>query len=310
MAKSKHAPALFEVLRKQGESRRAVVPIPRWWKNLSQRPRTSEPAADSPEPEVEAPPPPAVKPVRPAVDDRPAGREIPVEAAPVPRLGGSPEIVRFTDGRLELSLNPVWVAVFVGVMILTLICSYELGRRAGAEPVSVAGLEAGPGLDPELDVARIREGTPDPGVLDLAGTQRGGQVPVRATVSGSPQPTSPVTPQPTPRVEPTQAPANAVRQKGLNYIVVERFHTGLPAVKTMDDARRDAEEAQQWLDRRGLPTLVEEIRNGYQLVTARGFKYPGERELCEKLQDTIIGYGRLYSQEGHDYLFHCEIRKF
>lgn len=341
MAKSKHAPALFEVLQKNREQRRrAGIPIPRWWKGLTQGSDSDSTATVTPPPTAKQPPatdkrqataetrPPVVEtktpPPRPAATSpatttAPAGRldaaprvrqDAPRPAERRDRAGGSRPIVRYADGRVEVSLNPIGTIVAAGGILLALFCSFQLGRmrpaapiaNAGTAPLSSTNATRGDGLD------SVRRGPVTPGSMDL-----GSAVPPPGATG--PAGTTPSVPGPAPPTggsprggSPGVSPF--VMTKGLNYIHVERFHTGLPAVKTVEDARQHAEHAQKWLaERCGIDTAIEPITNGYELIVTRGYSYPDERPQCEQMKAAIMDYGTKYAKEGNLYLFQCEIRK-
>jgi hypothetical protein len=222
-------------------------------------------------------------------------------------------LARLRDGRVAFSLNPVGVTVVAGAILLALLVSYELGRRTPPSGPAVAS--DAPGLAPGLDVAEPRR---DDG-------RSATPVELRGTESAPPVPARPVPPRP----EPTAASPNAAnkaqialpaappavvsgRVPGLNYIIVERFHTGLPQVKSLEDAKQQAEQAQKWLaERCDLQTTLYPMSNGkgYELWTVQGFKHPEQTPQREELADKIRSYGKLYAKEGH-YLFGCEVRKY
>jgi hypothetical protein len=134
--------------------------------------------------------------------------------------------------------------------------------------------------------------------------QRGQALP---TVSRREEATTPA------RDESKAAPTHgAARIKGLNQIVVEQFHTGLPGVANVEEALRDAKKAQEWLARTcGLRTVLEPLRsgNGYRLVTEQMFKWPEEKDACLALKERIYSYGATYSKEGNGYLFKGYVEK-
>ena len=220
------------------------------------------------------------------------------------------DIVRFRNGRLEFSLNTVGMVVVFGGILLALACAYKLGRASGAASASVADAGRQPGADPELDVEAIKAKTPDPGVLYPARaetTKAEGPLTAAPGLSAPPQAAQPTmlsaAPQP---IRNENAPPR--RPTGLNHIWIERFRVG-KMVKTMDEARQQAEKAQKWLkDRAGLDTFILQTRDAYELVTVQGFKFPAQKEQCLDLQEKILGLGKLYSGEGHGYLFINEAR--
>ncbi len=315
MAKSKRAPALFEMLQQQGQAARGGMPAPRWWKGLG-RQDASRPSAErkpAPPPHVSDVPPAGPAPVA-APAEAPAfssPSEAPAES--IVALTGEwrfGRYVRFTGGRFEVSLTPVGAVVAAGVLLLALLCCYQIGRRAGSHAVPAAGIAAAPGLEPGLDAAAVRRGEPDSSVLN-----------VRTAESSSPEappvPARSVTAALAPRS--AEKPASetaaegappAARMRGLNYIVIERFHTRLPSVKSVEMARQHAEAAQKWLAEQQVPTAIYPMENGtgYELWTTQGFKMPDERAGLDELVAKIRHLGTLYAKQG--YMFSVERRRY
>lgn len=222
------------------------------------------------------------------------------------------KVLRYDGRRFELSLGLVGAVVVAGGLVLALVASYQLGKRAGSPVRGVAG-QVKPGLEAGFDVPvagqseAAARGTGNVAEMESAPPP----VPVRS-VPPAEQPAASGAENKAEVSLPAAPPAvAAARVAGLNYIIVERFHTGLPQVKVMQDARRHAEQAQSWLAERGLQTAIYPMSNGkgYELWTVQGFKYPEQTAQCEELADRIRSYGKLYAKDGH-YLFGCEIRKY
>jgi len=340
VAKSKYAPALFEKLQQQKEQqRRTGISLPKWWRNAGGARRSEPPAVETTEARQLAASPAATAPgASPAasaaakviesraVADEPAASTAPAERtampSPVPSADQAQgvkrivqrlrEILRFDGRRFEITLSPVAAIVLAGSLLLALVAAYQLGKRTGSSVRPVAE-QVKPGLEAGLDVPvagqgeAAARGTGSVGEMESAPPP----VPVRSTPPAE-QPAAPIAENKAEVSLPAAPPAvAAARVAGLNYIIVERFHTGLPQVKVVQDARRHAEQAQKWLAERGLQTAIYPMSNGkgYELWTAQGFKYPEQTAQCEELADKIRSYGKLYAKDGH-YLFGCEIRKY
>ncbi len=218
---------------------------------------------------------------------------------------------------MEFALTPQALAVVIGVVVLGILGSYQLGRRLSPAAVPTVTSPARPGADPELDVAAVRRGEPDPSVLDVRSDDVP-PVPSRmVTPTPPPAPSRSAAAVPAPKTEDIglpslPAPSVPPRVSGLNYIVVERFHTGLPNVKSLAEARQHAEQAQKWLlEKHQLETAIYPMSNGkgFELWTVRGFKHPEETPDRDKLANQIRSYGKAYAAIGR-YLFGCEIRKY
>lgn len=345
MAKSKYAPALFEKLQQKSEPRhRTGLALPRWWKNLGRggaSAQTAKPdkgaAPSAPPLELESDRPhasavapsvsaPLFEPAQPVSDG--VGIESEPElmrAAEAPAAGldnvsavvrSVGPLVRYAEGRFQVSLNPVGAVILMGGLLLALFVSYQLGKHAAPSDAQVAVVPATPGLEPGMDVNAVRRR--DAG-LSAHAEPRGSEtppVPVRSTpLTLEPKPV-PALPSAVNKAEITLPEAPAVvasaRVPGLNYIVVERFQIRPPVVKTMEEAKEQAEKAQKWLaERYQLETTIYPTSNrkGYELWTVQGFKHPEQTPQREELADKIRAYGKLYAKEGH-YLFGCEPRKF
>ena len=321
------------MLAEKGEPpRRGGFLLPRWWKKATVPPEASaqQHSPQSGDRRVSTP----IPPVPSAGDGRRAENDSPVTAAVVSNLPpataskyttsatpggvGAPagtasdwrlgNETRIVGGRLEVRLNPIGGVVLLGGFLLLLLASYQLGKSVSRAAPAVGAGASAPGLDPGLDVTAVRDGQPDRRVLDVHDSGSRGieapPVPVRA-VTPTPSENVPSLTGPDGPAEPAAAPAE--RAPGLNYIIVERFHTGLPSVKSVEMARQHAQKAQKWLaEQAGLQTALYPMSNGkgYELWTVRGFKRPEQSAQMDQLADKIRGLGKLYSKEG--YLFSCQ----
>lgn len=339
MAKSKYAPALFEKLQQKCEVRRHTgIPLPRWWKGLhgegaaerpsepADRPASSPPPAPAQEPES-----PAALTVSPSIGEAveavsaapsaepertlaPAGPIAPGGVLGVIRSVRS--LVRFDGRRFDFSLNPIGVVILAGGLLLVLFGSYQLGKRSAPSRLPVADASAMPGQDAALDVPVARSGNPDSSVaVSSGGTESSAPpVPGRSVARVAEPATASPSAAKKAEIELPSAPSAVAtaRVPGLNYIVVERFQIRPPAVKTVEEAKAQAEKAQKWLaEHGGLPTAFYPMSNGkgYELWTVQGFKHPEQTPQREELADKIRSLGKVYAKEGR-YLFGCEVRKY
>jgi len=341
VAKSKYAPALFEKLQQQKEQRRRTgISLPKWWRNAGGARHSGSPTVETTEARQWPASPAAAAPgsspdasaVAKVTESRAVADEAAAPSAPAAERTVMPstvpsadqaqgvkrivqrlrEVLRFDGRRFEIELSPVGAVVLAAGVLLALIAAYQLGKRTGSSIPPVAE-QVKPGLEAGFDVP-----VAGPGEAAARGTGNVGEmesapppVPVRSTPLTE-QPAAPIAANKAEVSLPAAPPAvAAARVAGLNYIIVERFHTGLPQVKVVQDARRHAEQAQKWLAERGLQTAIYPMTNGkgYELWTVQGFKYPEQTAQCEELADKIRSYGKLYAKDGH-YLFGCEIRKY
>jgi hypothetical protein len=163
VAKSRRAPALFEVIEQkqlQGSSSKLV--LPKWWRGnkgatpnyppveapeekpaevgkiIKLTPPVTKPVAQQ-SPSTVAPPrtTPATASVSPDTSvSRPAAGNGTTSVQAPTSPGGGPPVVRVGGGRLQLSLNPTSVALIVVVVLLAFWVSYRVGTHfAGAGPM-------------------------------------------------------------------------------------------------------------------------------------------------------------------------------
>ena len=291
MAKSKHAPALFEVIKSQEQQRKqdsGRLALPKWWRSgggegdepVDVEGEEAE-ATGVAEPEVVVADREAAVPV---VEPQPAPRkpapvlEVPATpTTPVPRAaipisgGGAGGIDRDDDGllepapwigvrsgRLEISLTLINAVVVAGGILLALLCSYQVGARfGGPEPAVTSGEEAE---------------TPDSSLLDVGSQEGAGET--NTGSDGSRAGLGPLSPA-----------GDAARSPGLNYVLVQGFKP---------EHEDDAWHAQQWLAEQGVATTVERARGnrGWLLITVEGFDY--SEDLAQRWEERIQNLGQLY----------------
>lgn len=272
MAKSKYAPALYEVINQKKDSTpTGRLKPPKWWKSGKEMPAKKAEAQTSelttPEPAV---PEPAAKPQTAAPTPKASVPSIPPEDRPA-----HPTILRVGSGRLEISLNPVNTIVVVGVLLLALFSSYQIGRGVSniAAPVAAGNLADNSGDEIEQALAQM----PNAKVLDV-GSKRSAR-----DRTASPGRTSPA------GIAPKQSPAAAEipagPQPGLNYVILDSYKL---------DHKPSADYVQRWLERKyGLATMLQKRGKYWQLVCLNGFDYskPGEKEQCLKFCKDIQSLG-------------------
>lgn len=304
MAKSKYAPALFEVIGKKDEQAPAL-PLPKWWRRkdvaASPAPSNASPTEDA----AAAPGADGEQPVTPDSSTRGAG---PAATQPARRYSAGPTtashpdedeerppVARIQNGRVELSLNPVNTVIVSGVLLLTLFLTYQMGR--GFRPAATATAETNV-TDNTLEAARQQAGQPEVlrvGPSAATPDRNGGR-----TAPPNPGGTRSATPnQNRPQVPaapagPAAAPAvaNAVqRTHGLTHVVLETFRP---------EHKAQAEQLRDWLLTKQLVTTIEPASGDrWQLVSTAGFDYSKESDkhaIAEFVQMTKR-FGQEYKEE-------------
>jgi len=258
VAKSKHSPALFELIDKRANGKGSEkLAVPTWFRpSQSAAPGAGAPesatTADRPQqpqaPEMQGPSPAPVAP-------EPTGAAGSVASpAELPRpMDEHPPMLRVRSGRIELSLNPVNAAVVAGVLLLILFSSYRLGQIIGDKGASNAQALS-PGRTDDIQQALLRP--PDPGVLNV----RNHTTPLMQQRISDRQgrPSAPKAGASPPAAGSSSAGPKAI----INYVTVESFSL---------DHRKSAEYVQKWLAKRALETRLQRSGNRWQLVTTLGF---------------------------------------
>lgn len=269
MAKSKHAPALFEVLDKAKEAK-GQIKVPAWVDG-----GRADSEASSPAVETEAPV--AIRPSRPvpAVPTAPS-------AAPAPADAGAGEPLWSYDGRrLRVSLSRMAAAAVAAGVVLAAAGVYRVGSSLGA----AAGFEEGRRSYEAATVATIEQAKRQPVNEEVVGPLRSGSA---APSRGE---TSP----------PAAAPRTTVTAswvKGNTYIVVQEFRP---------DSGNEAYVAQGFFAEQGVPTAVVKRSSGHLwLVSTEGYNYgdPAQKQLGKVLAQRVRDVGKAYQQAGGRYA--CE----
>jgi hypothetical protein len=254
MMKSKRGTALFDLL---GSTKPSAGDTPR----------------EAPDPIVDRPAPP---------------KPIPTRRAPNAAIHGAqaePETrVEVDGGRLRVSFTTVGAAATVFALVLSLIGSFELGRRRGNAVGLARGYQAGresiaAEADSEIEAARRQAPATHlvRGLLDVSD----------ASVPGPVGPTESSTGE-------VGGPAGRW-VPGLTYVVVQEF-----APANADDARH----ARAYLADNGVDVAVIERLNGWtQLVTEQGYDRgdPAQRDLADRLLRRVHAIGAKYYAAGGGY---------
>ncbi len=301
MAKSKYAPALFEVINSEkGPEKAGKLSLPKWWrggeKTAPGQPRPSEPltagseAVDAQEPPavraqpVAARPEPAAAPAAPPA--RPAREEPSIETAryrePLGERLAIGSIVRAQNGRIVLSLNPVSATVVGGVLLLALFTAYQLG----------AFMDSGPTPTPtnagDASLQAMVGGEAKPSVLKPADAAPKPAKPVRDTRAAD----KPADPRPLAPLAAGVPTGQAAELKpGLHYVVFDTYSAA------DGDA---AQHVQAWLaEAYGIKTVLKTRSGNFELLSADGFDYAdsGQKEQAAKLVERVKGLGNECRQE-------------
>jgi hypothetical protein len=314
MAKSKYAPALFEVIGTRQEAKTSgTLQIPKWWKSKSGQ----QPATDAPE-QVASPEAAAAQPAEVADSSQPTGAPVDATVDGVPSAASpsstetaqprfwwrrdannvaEPEapapLLRSEGGRVVLSFTPVHATVACGVILLALFTCYQFGRLTRpAAPVAVASVAD--------DLEKTLQQPPNPAVLNVRpSTPTASRQPSRSAARATDAAAKPVAaaaPKPTPEAANVAAvPAAAVgetprRSASLTYVVLETFSP---------EDKASAEFAQKWLDAKGVATRVEQRGSRWRLVSAEGFdcSQAAEEQRCMQYCEQAKTLGKACSTE-------------
>ncbi|HSW45017.1 MAG TPA: hypothetical protein VLM89_05555 [Phycisphaerae bacterium] len=260
MPKSKHAPALFELIDTRGQTKAtSKLAVPKWFKSHSPTQPNREPVSAPRSAET------------PKVEKRPS-------------VSGEPGVVRrlrmkLHGDRVQFSLNSTNVVVVAGVVLLALLTYYILGRNLGAGTEPAAGVAAGlAAIDP------VSETLQQPANADILDPVR------RATLMATP-PAATGEPKPAPEAKlPEKAPTTPGVSKGPNRILIESF-------KPADI--KSAEFVLDWLGTMGLQTELRRAGDSIWLLTVDGYDLgqPGQKEVVDKLIEDLKSLGESCRRE-------------
>jgi hypothetical protein len=275
MAKSKHGPALFEVLDRINGRQGEETPDGKLvGAGVEPSPATRRPSSN-----VEA-----------ESDDYEANRFI-------RQIGNSIQL-SFTPRRLA-------IAIFVGMMAVGM--AYTMGDRFGQAGYP-RGFEAGRAAalganEDEMEAVRRQ-----PPATHLLESLRVGAGAASGYVAGEAKPVSSAG-QGSPSVrgaESDSRPDSSISEwvEGLNYVVVQEFGP---------DSAAEATKAARFLEERGIGAKAVRLTNGrIQLVTTRGFnlKDAGEKQNAARFLDSIHRAGADYYSMGGGYRLQGYLKTF
>jgi hypothetical protein len=190
-------------------------------------------------------------------------------------------IFRLNEGRVSFSLNAANSMIAAGCLFIVAFALFVIGYRSGSSAAPTDGKSSSAALE---RVAQIRGGgdqssgmalemakpTADaqsaPGSAERAG-------PALTLVRRGQEPTSRAEPDSKdfPVIEPG-GPSDP-RVSGLTYIVIEYFPKS-----AKHDALAECRHVARFLKENGVGTFILAGQEGYQLVTAKGFKFKAERQ--------------------------------
>lgn len=330
MAKSKYAPALFEVISGKDDKTSGRLSLPKWWRRGEPAEPASTPTGPSeqaggPTSSAAASEPSASAAVAPVAADTAATGGAPAQAVPSvavavpprvtvtrpagagPSTGTAPSIgmgeprrpwFRIHEGRVELSLNPTNALIAVGVLAILMFGVFELGRGLKTDGGAMADKS---GRDGEF--AGLLGSKPDPKVMDV------GQAPPpsssgRNAASGAGSPagsgsrqrtaTPPAGPSAPPTAgapaQPAGAPAAAVQRTPGMYYLV--FEGFKP------EDRAQAEQLREWLMSKHQIEATIERAGGerWQLVGTVPYTSANDRK-AEEFRKYIIDLGKQYKAD-------------
>lgn len=299
MAKSKYAPALFEVINRQRNTGNKLG-VPKWWKGLG-RTGTSEATDEAQQPAGAASASPDIVDTTPESDANvsntptslagtltPAASEsedagVSTHAAPPNSEQASAEgsvcqrLFQVEGGRVWISLNTSQAAIIGSLLVVALVISFGLGRMG--RPSSL------PAQQNENDVDRILAETPNSSVLNAT--------PLNATPDKAVPAASKRVRTANPAVG-SGKPADAASagqdelKVGLRYVVLDTYNRA---------DRASAEHVQKWLaSTHNIPTVLRQTKTGnsYLLISKAGFDWsnPAEQEKCNQLAERIKSLGK------------------
>lgn len=277
MAKSKYAPALFEVINSQRKERERLA-VPKWFKRAQMASqgvgeRSAASAAETRHPngvaghEDEAIAKPLNEPT--GTDEGTAGGSSASTGSDRPAIAwrGKLPLVQFSADGVAMFFNPMNVAVTVGVLLLALFVSFLAGMAVQSR--SRAAIPDPNGTDALLNQPAT------PGVL---GASDGGARSTTKTLSDRP-PTS----APSGEARAGAASDGSRREAGVNLILIETFGS---------EHKKSAEAVQEWFaSEYGLETRLERSAKGWRLLTVKGFDYrepaaeQAARAFCEQVKE-------------------------
>ncbi len=290
MPKSKHAPALFELIESRSARKGSdKMAVPKWFKRSeAAAPSAAEGPETDPTTEEAAPAPVAAE----ACPPRAAEADVAHPPVPaVPRVAASaavrldrPPIFRLDNGRLELSLNPVNASIAAAVILLAVLSSFLIGQGIASRG-SAATAGGAVGAD---DIQQALKQPAQPDILKAGGPTKS---PGRTGSAAEPAVQTAGPSQAGTAAKPQPAADRAGRDPAMNYVVVESFK---------QEHKKSAEHVRQWLqDRYSLETTLERSGDYWRLVTVLGFDFreSGQKESCQQFLTDLQSIGDACAKE-------------
>ncbi|MBP7934603.1 MAG: hypothetical protein KA354_08160 [Phycisphaerae bacterium] len=278
MAKSKYAPALFEVINSQRKDRERLA-VPKWFKRaqmaaqvVSERSsaETDRSTATLGPEGGNIPKPGEGRPTPHTAADGAASGVATSERPTIAWRGKLPLIQLSADG-VAMFFNPMNVAVTAGVLVLALFVSFLAGMAVQSRSTSVP-------LDPN-GIEALQSQPRTPGVL--GGLDASSKNPSKSLAERSPT-SAPSGGEPRGPAGAAGAADLSRHEAGVNIILIETFKP---------DDKKSGEFVQSWLaSEYGLDTRLDKSSKGWRLLTTKGFDYreanaeKAAREFCESVK--------------------------
>ncbi|HEY3246646.1 MAG TPA: hypothetical protein VGM03_25145 [Phycisphaerae bacterium] len=283
MSKSKHGPALFEVIRSDPKGSRAGKALaPAWWNSTEpERPPASEPA-------------PMVVAATPTDE--------PTLAPTVSPTASRATWIEIDGGRLKFALGTIGGAVLLFAFLVVVATAYSLGSRSGRNVGRREGYQARSTELPERPIDEIDAARNKP--IDRSVFNGIGSSPV-ATSESTPKASAARPTTVTPPAKSSEAPTNPLAApasgtvsgwvKGRTYVAVQHFQ----------ESRDDAVRAQQFLKDKGIESEVVELgkRGKFTLIATRGFDQDdaAQKAALDQYWKKIQSIGQGYWKAGGRY---------
>lgn len=251
--------------------------------------RPGDPALASSTPPPAVVPPDEPQPVQapPLIPWNDAPAEVPTYAPPL----------RFSEGRLLISLNTIGCVVAAAALCIVALASYSAGRRTALEnprtapPVPLAAA-TNPLLPPHSDKPSPSRKTREEMMNNVDLSQLLAPPPVKQAA-------------PPPAVPPQTKPAAANRpstlaQKPVQCLRIESFLLGRGVRRS--DVRGELEDVRRFLASRGVESQAREVSNGFVLYSLKTVASPRTADAVE-FRRQVERFGKEYRRSGGRYEF-------
>lgn len=276
MPKTKHGPALFELLDRKRQDAARVLRVPRWWSGARGTRLAGGGKAANGGPDAGAD---RILKLTPE-----GGDGAPASANDRPERQAEHEPLLEVDGRrIRLSFTSLTAAIAVFLALMALLAAYALGSRSGMR----AGMQA----------ALLQEPSPADGVKDEVQEAKS-QPPAThlvGTLLDPPMATKSPPAEPAAAAAPSRSGNAPAWTRGLTYILAQEF-----AGQNVEAADR----AQAFLAEHGIASTVVRSRGGaVHLMVTQGFdtKDPKQKESGEQLLQKLRAVGAKYYASGGGY---------